>query len=78
MSRKVLIIDDDPKLNRLLTEFLSGLGYTVHAALSPSERLQQTARHRPDILILDVMLPEMNGFDVCRKIRLDSSIPSSC
>jgi DNA-binding response OmpR family regulator len=75
MSRKVLIIDDDPKLNRLLTEFLSGLGYTVHAALSPSEGFNKLRRHRPDILILDVMLPEMNGFDVCRKIRLDSSIP---
>jgi DNA-binding response OmpR family regulator len=75
MGNQVLIIDDDPKLNRLLTEFLSGFGFRVHTALSPSEGFKQLRRHKPDMVILDVMLPEMNGFDVCKKIRQDSTVP---
>lgn len=75
MNQKVLIIDDDPKLNRLLTDFLSGYGFKVQAAETPSSGLKKMRRDAPDIIILDVMLPEMNGFEVCKQIRLDSSIP---
>jgi DNA-binding response OmpR family regulator len=75
MKDKVLIIDDDPKLCRLLTEFLSGFGFTVHAALTPDEGFKKLRRHKPDMVVLDVMLPQMNGFDVCKKIRLDSNVP---
>ena len=75
MKNKVLIIDDDPKLNRLLTEFLSGFGFDVHTALTPSDGMKKLHRHKPDMVILDVMLPEMNGFDLCKKIRLDSDVP---
>ncbi len=75
MSHQVLIIDDDPKLNRLLKEFLSGFGFVVHTAMKPSEGLKQLRRHNPDMVILDVMLPEMNGFEVCKKIRQDSDVP---
>lgn len=75
MKNQVLIIDDDPKLNRLLTDFLSGFGFKVHTALTPSDGIKKLRRHKPDMLILDVMLPEMNGFDLCKKIRLDSNVP---
>jgi DNA-binding response OmpR family regulator len=75
MRDNVLIIDDDPKLCRLLTEFLSGFGFTVHTALTPGDGFKKLRRHKPDMLILDVMLPEMSGFDMCKKIRLDSSVP---
>ena len=75
MNHHVLIIDDDPKLNRLLTEFLSGFGFIVHTALKPSEGLKKLRRHSPDMVILDIMLPEMNGFEVCKKIRQGSDVP---
>jgi DNA-binding response OmpR family regulator len=75
MKDKVLIIDDDPKLCRLLTEFISGFGFTVHTALTPGEGFKKLRRHNPSMVILDVMLPEMNGFDVCKKIRVDSNVP---
>lgn len=75
MENQVLIIDDDPKLNRLLTTFLSGFGFKVHTALLPSEGLKKLRRHQPDMVILDVMLPEMNGFEVCKIIRQDSNVP---
>jgi DNA-binding response OmpR family regulator len=75
VENQVLIIDDDPKLNRLLTDFLSGFGFKVRTALTPSEGLKKLHRRKPDMVILDVMLPEMNGFDVCKKIRRESEVP---
>ncbi|MGD9365619.1 MAG: response regulator transcription factor [Desulfobacteraceae bacterium] len=75
MANQVLIIDDDPKLNRLLTEFLSGFGFKVYTSVTPSEGFKKLRRHKPDMVILDVMLPEMNGFDVCKQIRRDSTVP---
>lgn len=75
MANQVLIIDDDPKLNRLLTEFLSAYGFKVQTAVSPTEGFKKLHRRKPDMVILDVMLPEMNGFDVCKRIRRDSTVP---
>lgn len=75
MNYNVLIIDDDPKLNRLLTDFLSGYGFKICTAVTPSSGLKKMRREKPDIIILDVMLPEMSGFEVCKRIRLDSAVP---
>lgn len=75
MTSRILIIDDDPKLNRLLTEFLSGYGFKVDTSLSPGEGLRKMRRDHPDLIILDVMLPDMNGFEVCKVIRLESTTP---
>lgn len=75
MTSRILIIDDDPKLNRLLTEFLGRYGFEVLTALAPGEGLKRMRRVRPDLIILDVMLPEMNGFEVCKVIRRESTVP---
>jgi len=75
MKPLVLIIDDDPKLNRLLTDYLADFGFQVHSAVTPGEGLKKLRREKPALVILDVMLPEMNGFDLCREIRRDSAVP---
>jgi len=75
MTSHILIIDDDPKLNRLLTDFLDGYGFKVSTAVRPGDGLKKMRRDRPDLIILDVMLPEMNGFEVCKVIRQESAIP---
>jgi DNA-binding response OmpR family regulator len=75
MNTRLLIIDDDPKLNHLLTDYLTEFGYQVKTAVSPSQGLTALQQDPPDLLILDVMLPEINGFDLCKKIRRDSNIP---
>ena len=75
VSRKILIIDDDEKLNRLLTDYLSKMGFTVLTATLPSTGLEKLEEETPDLVILDVMLPEMDGFEVCRTIRQSSSVP---
>jgi len=75
VSRKILIIDDVEKLNRLLTDYLSKMGFTVLTATLPGAGLERLEEETPDLVILDVMLPEMDGFEVCRTIRQSSSVP---
>ena len=72
---RVLLIDDDAKLNTLLTEYLGRFGCAVRAAVHPDEGLEALEREPPDIVILDVMLPGMDGFAVCRQVREYSRVP---
>src|SRR5207247_6568015 len=72
---RVLIIDDDEGLGTLLTEYLGQFGFAVRAAAHPDEGLRLLKTEPPDILVLDVMLPDMDGFAVCRKIREVSRVP---
>lgn len=74
-QKTILIIDDDPKLNRLLTQFLTPYGYRVLSAVTPSEGFKKLRKDKPALVVLDVMLPEMSGFDVCKQIRRDSTVP---
>ena len=75
MNSRLLIIDDDEKLNLLLTDYLGEMGFEVLSAVLPEEGLQLLEQENPDLVILDVMLPEMDGFEVCRKIRQSSIVP---
>jgi DNA-binding response OmpR family regulator len=72
---RVLVIDDDEGLNALLTEYLGQFGFAVRTAAHPDEGLRALKADPPDILVLDVMLPGMDGLAVCRKIRETSRIP---
>jgi DNA-binding response OmpR family regulator len=75
MPSKILVIDDDEKLNRLLKRFLGEFGYTVFSAVDPQEGLRKLRATAPDLVILDVMLPQVSGFDVCKQIRQGSAVP---
>jgi DNA-binding response OmpR family regulator len=72
---RVLLIDDDEKLNALLAEFLGRFNFTVRGFVHPNEGLRALEADPPDIVILDVMLPDLDGFTVCRKIRERSRVP---
>jgi len=72
---KVLILDDDEKLNALLTEYLGTFGFSVRAFGHPEDGLRALKADPPDIMVLDVMLPGMDGFAVCRKVRETSRVP---
>lgn len=75
MAQRVLIIDDDTRLTAMLAEYLAAAGFAVEA--QPTARLGLAALHRQesDLLILDLMLPDGDGFDVCRQVRTSSDIP---
>jgi DNA-binding response OmpR family regulator len=72
---RVLLIDDDEKLNALLRQYLARFNVAVQAVVHPDEGLRALRVDPPDIVILDVMLPDMDGFAVCRKMRARSSVP---
>jgi len=75
MASTVLIIDDDEKLNQLLTEFLGDFGFKTLSATHPKDGLKKLKQKSPDLIILDVMLPGMDGFEVCKTIRRHSAVP---
>lgn len=75
MNKRVLIIDDDEKLNSLLSDYLNKFGYSVRSYTTPMKGIRAVERDKPDIIILDIMLPEMDGFEVLKEIRKGSSIP---
>ena len=69
MSSKVLIVDDQVMMLKLMSHPLEQEGYTIITAMTGIEGLQKIQGEQPDLVILDVMLPDMNGIDVCRRIR---------
>ena len=71
----ILLVDDDVKLCRLIREYLEPLGYAVTAAHTGPEGLEAAAQGQFSAVILDVMLPGMNGFDVLRTLRAKSNVP---
>jgi DNA-binding response OmpR family regulator len=71
----VLLIDDDEALTALLAEYLGRFGLSVKAVAHPEEGLRAIRADPPDLVVLDVMLPGMDGFAVCRKVRETSRLP---
>lgn len=74
MSR-ILIVDDEPRLRDLLRIALERAGHEVLVAGDGKAAITHAARHLPDLIVLDVGLPEMDGFEVCRHIRARSEVP---
>jgi len=75
---KILIVEDEESLLKLESILLSSKGYRVTAVTEGNAALKEFSRERPDLVILDVMLPGIDGYEVCRKIKEDpanSSIP---
>jgi len=75
VSVSVLVVDDEPSFRLALRQVLSGEGFDVTTAADGETALELFANHPFDIVLLDVMMPAMNGIDVCRKIRLTSDTP---
>lgn len=75
MSVKILIIDDDETLCERLVGYFAQFGLELDAAHTPSEGRRKLSLTSPDLLLLDVMLPEIDGFSLCKEIRVNSTIP---
>ena len=70
---KILVVDDTPRNVKLLADLLAVKGYNVVTASSGHDALKQISAERPDLVLLDVVMPEMSGYEVCRKIREDAA-----
>jgi len=71
----ILVVDDEIEIVRALRRSLTARGYKVFTASSGEEALEVTSRHRPDLVLLDLLLPGMSGLEVCRRMRAESNIP---
>ncbi|MFI1438988.1 response regulator transcription factor [Streptomyces fructofermentans] len=71
----VLVVDDDPTVAEVVAGYLTRAGYTVDRAEDGPSALARAAAHRPDLVVLDLMLPGMDGLEVCRRIRGRGPVP---
>ncbi|MDT8998927.1 response regulator transcription factor [Paucibacter sp. APW11] len=74
MSSKLLLIDDDARLTGMLADYLSAAGFELSVAGSLAKARQHLAEHLPDLLVLDLMLPDGDGLDFCRELRGDNRL----
>ncbi|NBT32285.1 MAG: response regulator, partial [Rhodobacteraceae bacterium] len=75
MTRTLLIVDDDPEIRDILKLALGQAGFELAEAADGQSALSRASQIQPDLILLDVGLPEMDGFSVCREIRKTSEVP---
>jgi len=72
--KKILIADDNENIRQALAYLLEDEGYSLQIAKNGADALKKVREFRPDVLLLDVMMPEINGYDVCRTIKNDHDL----
>ena len=75
MAEEILIVDDDTRLSAMLSDYLSGNGFAVRRATTALAGIDEIRRNPPAAIILDVMLPDIDGFEACRRIRAFCDVP---
>jgi len=75
MAKKILVIDDEPKIVEICQDYLVKAGFEVTHAYDGLTGLALAQRFQPDLVVLDLMLPGMDGLDICRELRFESNVP---
>ncbi|MFZ2098332.1 MAG: response regulator transcription factor [Anaerolineales bacterium] len=75
MAKKILVIDDEPKIVEICQDYLVKAGFDVSHAYDGPTGLDLARRSPPDLIVLDLMMPDMDGLDVCRELRRGSNVP---
>ncbi len=75
MAKKILVVDDEPKIVDICRDYLQAAGFEVIQAGDGLHALEEVQRERPDLVVLDLMLPGMDGLDVCRELRREGAVP---
>jgi DNA-binding response OmpR family regulator len=75
MPKKILIVDDEPQIVEICQDYLKAAGYDTVTASNGAKGLTLARREKPDLIVLDLMMPEMDGLEVCRTIRRESDVP---
>ena len=70
---RVLLVDDDPSIQKIYKKRLVVAGYEVQTCFDGEEALQQVRTHPPEVIILDIMLPKLNGYEVCSRLKDDAA-----
>src|SRR5919197_2643938 len=74
-AQSILVVEDEASIASFVALYLKNAGYSVKRAATGGEALASVAQARPDLIILDLMLPDIDGVDVCRRIRQRSDVP---
>jgi len=72
---RILVVDDEPKIVQLVRDYLERAGFAVSTARDGNEALMRARQERPDLIVLDLGLPELDGLEVTRRLRRDSGVP---
>ena len=72
MTKKILVVDDEPSIVKMLEARLKGWGYEVLTAIEGTTGLEKARKDKPDLIILDLMLPGMDGYQICALLKKDS------
>jgi len=75
MDGRILIVDDEPHIVRVLRGYFEQAGFAVLGAYDGAEALRVARQERPDLIVLDIMLPRVDGWEVCRTLRRESDVP---
>ena len=75
MAKRILVVDDEKQIVDIVKAYLEREGYRVIVAYEGKSAIDLTRRDRPDLMVLDLMLPEISGWDVCRTLRKESDLP---
>ncbi len=75
MSGKILIVEDEPKLASLLSDYLKASGFEAFCLANGTEVVHRVREHKPDLILLDLMLPGRDGMEICKDIRTFSRVP---
>ena len=70
---KILIVDDDPTVHKLITKRLSADSFQIHSVMNPISAIEEVSKVKPDLVILDLMMPKVSGIEVCQKIKQNPS-----
>src|SRR5689334_8988721 len=71
-AREILVVEDDREINELVCAYAQIAGYESRSALNGSDALEQVRRRAPALIVLDLMLPDVDGFEVCRRVRAEA------
>lgn len=74
-KHRILVVDDDPTISDVVARYLQGEGYDVDIALDGAEALDHARQNYPDLVVLDLMLPKIDGLEVCRQLRAQGRVP---
>ncbi len=75
MTQQVLIVEDEVKLANILSEYLNQSGFTSHMIVNGLDVVAWVKQHKPDLILLDIMLPGMDGIEICKQLRVFSNVP---
>jgi len=75
MTQQVLIVEDEVKLAKILSEYLNQSGFTSHMIANGLDVVAWVKQHKPDLILLDIMLPGLDGIEICKQLRVFTNVP---